>query len=557
MAGAPLLVNSKGQARDVLEQQLSDFRQTFPQMLCFGQVVPQDPDGITLRLFCREDEPLSRLMLDESQQRQLDRIWGDLTYVGREALKEQEEYPLFMGFASQVGLVPRFAPLAKPIKERAEKFKQELLEAEPKHLDAMLDFAARAYRHPLSDREKTELLSLYHTLRKKDVAHEPAIRGVLARILVSPDFLYHLEVPPAGTKQQPVSDWELANRLSFFLWSTALPDDELKHVAASGKLHEPEVLAEQTRRMLRNEKLRSLAIEFGTQWIHVHAFDQFNEKNEKLFPNFGEPLRAAIYEESILFFQDLFQQDRPVTELLDSDHTFVNELLAKHYGIPNISGKDFRRIDGVKHFNRGGILGLASVQAMASGASRTSPVLRGNWVVETLLGEKMPRPPPDVPKLPEEEAGAGGLSVRQMVEKHAQVAQCAVCHRRMDPFGFSLEHYDTIGRFREKDIGGAAIDSRATLKDGSEFDGLEGLRHYLLTKKKDVVVRLFCRRLLGYAIGRETGPTDQPVIDDMLAALEKNDGHLSAAVLTIVRSPQFRMIRGADFALPEVSEVPE
>ncbi len=289
----------------------------------------------------------------------------------------------------------------------------------------------------------------------------------------------------------------------------------------------------------------------------MHGFDKFNEKNEKLFPMFNEQLRSAIYEESILFFQDLFQADRPITDLLDSDHTFVNAMLAKHYGIPNVVGSEFRRIEGVKQYGRGGILGLASVQAMASGSSRTSPVLRGNWVVETLLGEKMPRPPPNVPKLPEEEPGAGGLSVRQLVEKHANVAQCAVCHRRMDPFGFSLEHYDTIGRFREKDIGGAAIDSKAKLKDGTEFDGLGGLRNYLLTKKKDVVLRLFCRRLLGYAIGRETSPADQPLIDDMLAAMNQNQGHLSAAVLTIVRSPQFRLIRGGDFALPEVSEVPE
>jgi hypothetical protein len=556
MAGGPVLINSKGQTRDALEQQLAEFRQTFPLMLCFGRVVPEDPDGITLRLFCRADEPLSRLMLDDEQRKQLDRLWSELQYVGREALKEQEAYPLFMGFASQVGLVPRFAPQAGPIKQRAEEFKQAMLASEPKQLDAMLDFATRAYRRPLAEREKTELLGLYQSLRGKKVAHEPALRAVLARILVSPDFLYHLEVPPPGLKPQPVNDWELASRLSYFLWSTG-PDEELRRVAASGHLHEPAVLAEQTRRMLGSDRMRALAIEFGTQWIHVHGFDTFNEKNEKLFPMFNEKLRSAIYEESILFFQDLFQADRPVTDLLDSDHTFVNDMLAKYYGIPNVAGSEFRRIDGAKQYGRGGILGLASVQAMASGSSRTSPVLRGNWVVETLLGEKMPRPPPDVPKLPEEEPGAGGLSVRQLVEKHAKLAQCAVCHQRMDPFGFSLEHYDTIGRFREKDIGGAAIDSKAKLKDGTEFDGLDGLRNYLLTKKKDVFVRLFCRRLLGYAIGRETGPADQPLIDDMLAAMNQNHGHLSAAVLTIVGSPQFRLIRGGDFALPEVSEVHE
>jgi hypothetical protein len=175
-------------------------------------------------------------------------------------------------------------------------------------------------------------------------------------------------------------------------------------------------------------------------------------------------------------------------------------------------------------------------------------VLRGNWVVETLLGERLPRPPPNVPKLPEEETGNDGLSMRQLVEKHTHVAECAVCHQRIDPFGFSLEKYDAIGRLREKDLGGATVDSKVKLKDGTEFDGLGGLREYLLTKKRDIVVRLFCRRLLGYALVRASAPADQPTIDAMIAAMNKNDGHLSAAVLAIVDSPQFRLIRGREFA---------
>jgi hypothetical protein len=232
---------------------------------------------------------------------------------------------------------------------------------------------------------------------------------------------------------------------------------------------------------------------------------------------------------------------------VDADDTFLNETLAKHYGIPGVTGPQWRRVSGVKKYGRGGILGLASVQTKEAGASRTSPVLRGNWVVETLLGEKLPRPPANVPKLPEDERNNDGLTMRQLVMKHTSVPECAVCHVRIDPFGFALERYDPIGRWRDKDLGGLPVDARAKLKDGTEFDGIHGLRNYLLTKKKDVIVRLFCRRLLGYALGRSVTLSDQPLIDEMIAELNRNDGRLSAAVLTIVRSSQFRMIRGSEF----------
>ena len=369
---------------------------------------------------------------------------------------------------------------------------------------------------------------------------------MLARVLVAPAFLFRIEKAPPGKNAGPINDWELATRLSYFLWSSG-PDDELRKHAAAGQLRDPKGLAEQARRLLKDDRARALAIEFGTQWLHVRGFDEFNEKNEKLFPTFDAHLRQAIYEESILFFQDLFQNDRPVTALLDADYTFLNERLAKHYGIPGVVGPQWRHVEGVKKYGRGGILGLASVQAKQSGASRTSPVLRGNWIVETLLGEKLPRPPANVPKLPEEEGGADKLTTRQLVEKHASVQECAVCHQRIDPFGFALERYDPIGRRRDKDLGGLAVDARAKLKDGTEFEGIDGLRTYLLTRKKDVVVKLFCRKLLGYALGRAVTLSDQALLDEMAAELNKNDGRTSAAVLAIVRSPQFRMIRGSDY----------
>jgi hypothetical protein len=362
---------------------------------------------------------------------------------------------------------------------------------------------------------------------------------------VSPAFLFRIEQAPAGKEPAAVNDWELATRLSYFLWSS-IPDDELRRLAATGQLRDPKVLAAQVQRMLKDDRLRALAIEFGTQWIHVRGFDELKEKNEKLFPTFDVNLRKAIYEEAILFFQDFFQSDRAVTQILDADYTFLNEMLAKHYGIPGASGPQWRRVEGVRKYGRGGVLGLASVQAKQAGASRTSPVLRGNWVVETLLGEKLPRPPADVPRLPEEE-GDGGLTMRQQVEQHVKSPACAACHVRIDPFGFALEKYDPIGRLRTKDLGGLAVDARAKLRDGTEFEGIDGLRAYLLTKKKDVIVRLFCRRLLGFALGRSVTLSDQALLDEMVAELEKNDGRISVAVQVIVRSKQFRMIRGREY----------
>ncbi len=524
----------------------AEFRKVFPLFTCFPQVVPTD-EVVCLKMFHREDEPLVRLFLTDDDTHRLDRIWAEHRFVSRQPAAEYDYLPQFIGFTTQdtPKEFQQFFLDRKPLfKKWADEFVSEEEAAIPKQLDALLEFASRAYRRPLHEKERTELLALYKTIRGKGAAHEEAFRGVLARVLVSPAFLFRIEQAPAGKEPGPVNDWELATRLSYFLWSSA-PDDELRKLAAAGQLRDPKVLAAQVQRMLKDERLRALAIEFGTQWIHVRGFDELKEKNEKLFPSFDAKLRSAIYEESILFFQDLFQSDRPVTAILDADYTFVNDTLAAHYGIPAVFGPQFRRVDGVRKFGRGGVLGLASVQTKEAGASRTSPVLRGNWVVETLLGEKLPKPPPNVPQLPEME-GADKLTMRQLVEKHASVPACAVCHVRIDPFGFAFENYDPIGRWRDKDLGGLPVDTKAKLKDGTEFDGIDGLRKYLLTKKKDVIVRLFCRRLLGYALGRAVTLSDTALLDEMVAELNKNDGKITAAVQTIVRSPQFLKVRGSE-----------
>jgi hypothetical protein len=541
---SPLLVGPGGLAK--LKAGFDAFRDAFPFYLCFPPVIPTD-EVVSLKMFHREDEPLVRLFLNDAQAKELDHLWTEHRFVSKQYRLENEHLPQFIGFVTQdqpKAMELYFLGQKPAFQKRADDLLASEIAAEPKQLDALIAFAAKAYRRPLKPGEAEELRKLVRSVRATGASYDEAFRGALMRVFVSPSFLFRIEAAPPGKAPKPVSDWELASRLSYFLWSS-MPDDELRRLAAEGKLNDPKTLEAQTRRMLADGRTRSLAIEFGTQWIHVRGFDEHNEKNEKLFPNFTPDLRSAMNEEGIRFFQDLFQADRKVTDLLDSDATFLNETLAKHYGIPGVAGPDWRRVEGVKQYGRGGILGFASVQAKQSGASRTSPVLRGNWVVETLLGEKLPKPPPNVPKLPEEE-GTEKLTTRQLTERHVSDASCAACHVRIDPFGFALEKYDPIGRRRDKDFGGLALDSKAKLRDGSEFDGIDGLRNYLLSKKQDVIVRLFCKRLLGYALGRSVTLSDTSVLDEMVAELKTHDGRVSAAVRVIVNSPQFRMVRGAD-----------
>jgi hypothetical protein len=543
----PIVAGPNSAAFKRIVSGFDDFRRTFPWFLCFPNVVPTD-EVVSLKMFHREDEPLERLFLDAEQKRRIDHLWSEHRFISRQLVAENAYLPQFIGYVTQdqpKELLDYFESQRPVFKKRADEFIKDSLAAEPKHLAALVDFAARAYRRPLQEKEKTDLLALYQKIRKKGASHEEAFRGTLTRILVAPAFLFRIEKTPPGTKPGLIDDWELATRLSYFLWSSG-PDEELRRLAADGKLRDPKILAGQTRRMLKDKRLRALAIEFGTQWIHVRNFDTLKEKNEKLFPTFTPTLRQAIYEESVLFFLDLFQNDRSVTKILDADYTFLNETLAKHYGIPGVTGPQWRRVEGVRKYGRGGILCLASVHAKQSGASRTSPVLRGNWVVETLLGEKLPRPPANVPIIPDAE-GEDKRTTRQQVEKHVSTPSCAACHVRIDPFGFAFENFDAIGRWRTKEVGGLPVDTRAKLKDGTEFEGIDGLRNYLLTKKKDVIVRLCCQRLLGYALGRATTLSDTTLIDEMVSELNKNDGRITAAVLAIVRSPQFRMIRGSDF----------
>jgi hypothetical protein len=449
-------------------------------------------------------------------------------------------------YATQDADPSAFEPLRAPIKRRAEEHKALARQTQPVHVAAVLKFADKAWRRPLAEPEKQELRNLYSKLRAEDLPHDQSVRLTLARVLVAPAFLYRGETPAPGAKQGPVNDWALATRLSYFLWSS-LPDAELRALAGSGKLRNPDILAAQARRMLRDGRVKRLATEFACAWLHVYEFDQLSEKSERHFRSFNA-LRSAMYDETIRFFTDLFQRDGSVLDILDADYAFLNADLAKHYGITQVKfagSNDWRRVDGVKKHGRGGILAQATTLAKQSGASRTSPILRGNWLAEVLLGDKLPRPPKDVPQLPEDEA-AETLSVRELTQKHSADPKCYGCHRRIDPYGYSLEAYDAIGRFRDRDLGGRPIDVRTQVMDGTEIEGLDGLRNYLLTRQRDAFLKQFCRKLLGYALGRGVLVSDMPLIAEMRDQLKASDYRIAAAIETIVRSKQFREIRGKD-----------
>ena len=539
-SGPPLLVvHDEDAVRKAVAKSADEFRRVFPARVCYPGVIVRDTT-VTLERFHRGDGHLSRLLLSPQEHRRLDRLWEELHFISRDALQVRDSLSTLVQ-----GEMTAFKQIHVEVHRRANQTDKNLLASEPGHLKSLLEFAARTYRRPLTERERRILGDLYQSLRKNELPHDEAFRAVLARLLVSPNFLFRIEQQQGGQEPQRLSDWELATRLSYFLWSS-MPDEELRRAAAAGHLRDADGLTQQTRRMLQDPRSRALAVEFGTQWLEVRGFDQFQGKDEKLFPTFNLKLRQAMYEESILFLHDLFRADRPIRQLIDADHTFLNETLAAHYVIPGIKGDEFRRVDGVNKNRRGGILGLATVLSKHSGAARTSPVLRGSWIAETLLGERLPRPPSDVPKLPTGETD-GALTIRQLVEKHAQVQQCAVCHQRIDPLGFALEQFDTIGRTRDKDLGGRPVDATARLRDGGCFEGIAGLKQYLLTQRKDDFVRQFCRKLLGYAVGRRVILSDRQLLKEIASELDKNDGRSSSAVLAIVRSKQFQFIRGAEF----------
>ncbi|MDB6005267.1 MAG: hypothetical protein JWR15_2254, partial [Prosthecobacter sp.] len=398
-------------------------------------------------------------------------------------------------------------------------------------------FAGRAWRRPLTGEESQKLDALYFEGRKKELDRESAAREVLVRVLVSPYFLFKAETLPmasAAPGDVKLNAFELASRLSYFLWASQ-PDSELRKAAEDGSLLKPEVLAAQTMRMLRNSKSNALANEFAGQWLKFNGFDAQSTVDEKKYPEFTPELRTDMQREMTEFFTHLVRDDRNVADILMGDYTFVNERLAKFYGVPGVTGGDFREVK-VAQQHRGGLLGMGAVLTKTSRPNRTSPVLRGDYLYQVVLGFSSPPPPPNVPKLPD--SAEKPSSLREALMQHRADKACSVCHDRIDPLGFALESFDPIGRFRMADETGGKIDDTGELKDGTKFQGLAGLRDYLKKNEPNFTTQ-FCRKLLGYALGRQTMPSDKALLTHMQAALKQNNGKFSAAVLDIVNSRQF------------------
>ena len=401
-------------------------------------------------------------------------------------------------------------------------------------VEIITTLARRAYRRPINKEEIPALLIPYKAARDPG-SFEEGIRMALQRILVSPNFLFRIELDPEGATSGSayrVNDVELASRLSFFLWSS-IPDDELLNLAERGMLKEPEVLRQQVGRMLADPRANTLVSNFVGQWLYLRNIETVLP-DPAVFPDFDENLRVALGKETELFFQSMLREDRSILDLLRADYTFLNERLARHYGIPGIYGAEFRRVT-LTNEERKGLLGQGSVLTVTSYPNRTSPTLRGKWLLENILGSPPSPPPPDVPSLKEDE-DLSLLTMRERMELHQASPACSSCHSRMDPLGFALESFDGLGRWR------ADVDSSGVLPDGTRVDGPVGLRNVLLSKK-DQVVMTATERLLTYALGRGVEAFDMPAVRKIARDAASSDYRWSSLFTGVVESTPFQMRR--------------
>jgi hypothetical protein len=540
--------------------------------------------------FFRDDQPMYNSVLSDEEKREIDRLWTELYFATRICEKmlhgfvffEREErgflkHPDFNSIREEDPFLASDETLNKfeqiylkrsnvnltgnalaghPIHEFFEDIRQgvklratQLKQAEPAYLRNLQEFAQKAYRRPLTIEETKQILDFYHSVAKQEeFGMEQAVRASITRILVSPHFCYHLDLPPAGKTIEPVPDLAMASRLSYFLWSS-MPDKELIDLAAQGKLNNETALKTQMQRMLKDPKVSGFALEFFGQWLQYRDFLQQESVNRQVFPEFDDLLKQSMFEEPTRLATWLIQNDLPVTNILQSDTTFVNRRLARHYGLP-FSGKDdttWEKADGMLKLGRGGYLGMSVFLTKNSQPQRTSPVKRGFWVVHKLMGEHIPAPPANVAVLPAKETDTKGKSIRELLALHTENATCARCHQRFDPVGLSMEGFDAIGKSRTKDLAGRPIDNVVHLPTGGESRGIPEFSKYLATKRKDEFTKTMCRKFLGFALGRSLELSDLVLLEKMQAELEKNDYRFSTLFETVVMSPQFRNQRGRDF----------
>ncbi len=539
--------------------------------------------------FYRDDTPLMELILDEKGQREINRLWTEFDYIASFTDRTWTQY-----FFNQSGEVQghgaesatdrpanhaitdtevivamRDAYLAKadasltndPVAPTAIRdhydrinatlrgIEKERQLAEPRHLEALVRFAARAYRRPLAPAEREDLLAFYRVLRtKNELPHEEAIRDSVVSILMSPDFLYRIDLqnapklvsraaPVKFATSRPMSAYALANRLSYFLWSS-IPDEELLRHAASGDLQRPDVLLAQTRRMMKDARVRGLATEFTGNWLSFRQFEKNNSVDRERFPTFNNELREAMFEEPVRLVEDAIQHNRSALDLIYGNYTFVNAVLAKHYAMPVPADKSWVRVDDAARYGRGGLLPMAVFLTQNSPGLRTSPVKRGNWVIQRLLGEIVPPPPAVVPELPNDESKME-LPVRDMLAKHRENALCSACHSRIDSFGLAFEGYSPVGSARTKDLAGRLVDTVVNYPGGSTGTGVAGLQTFIREHREKEFVANLSRKLLSYALNRTLQLSDEAVVELMQKRVVANEYRISSLVETIVTSPQF------------------
>ena len=560
--------------------------------------------------YFRDDTPLSELILDDKGREELNRLWTDFDMVAQVPERMHVEFIFYeraeahtiteheFDFARSEDKdattevkIKRLAdaylgkarknlngnvdnsPAYKAMEEHFRLTNANIraiqkirAASEPAHLNALLDFARRAYRRPLTASEKADMLAFYRSMREKvGLSHEEAVRDSLVSILMSPNFLYRVDLEastgagvPAGsvrtvaagkapaassddTVVKPLPDYALASRLSYFLWSS-VPDEELLAHAAAGDLHKPDVLTAQTRRMLKDPRVRAMALEFGGNWLDFRRFEEHNAVDRERFPAFNDDLRQAMFEEPVRFLTNAFQTDGSLLDLLYGKYTFVNAALAKHYKMDDVKvpADGWVRVDDADKYGRGGLLPMSVFLTQNSPGLRTSPVKRGYWLVRKVLGEHIPPPPATVAELPKDEGKLGDRTLRQALEQHRKDPACAGCHARFDAFGLVFEGYGPIGDQRTKDLGGKLVDTRAPFPGGVEKTGLSGLREFLKEQRETEFVDNFCRKLLSYSLGRGLQASDDPLLLQMRQKLMANGYHVSTLVETIVNSKQFR-----------------
>ena len=569
--------------------------------------------------YFRDDAPLVELILDDAAKKTLDTLWKDFEVVAEFNERMYLQGIFYERNEAQTILVTRDAEfnfaksedrkcaspasiakfkelyLAKAKRKNAtpetlaayaayfdrstaaiEREDQERREAEPLHRKALIDFAAKAWRRPLTTAEVKDLQATYSALRTKDgLSHEDAIRDSVIRILLSPRFLYRVDLDAdidaliqgengfalTSTLQQklrtapkqtqaPLNDFALASKLSYFLWSS-MPDAELMKLAAAGKLHEPAILAAQTKRMVKDPRIKALAVEFGGNWLDIRRFEEHTAVDRERFPAFDDNLRQAMFDEPVRFIVDGLQSNSSVLDWLYGKHTFVNGPLAKHYGMDDLKVSDdilndpnqWVRVDNAQRWNRGGILTMAAFLTKNASGLRTSPVRRGYWMVKRVLGEYIPPPPAVVPELPKDEKALGDKTLRQALSQHRDNPACSGFHARFDSYGLVFEGFGPIGELRKFDQGGKPVDTAAPFPGGIEKSGVTGLQEFIKSKRQQDFLDTFGRKLTTYALGRTLQPSDDILLANIQTRLRTTDYKIGSMIEAIVTSRQFRYRR--------------